>query len=400
MSKFYEDLIARNIIYQTTGENAIKGLLDHARTTVYVGFDATAPSLHVGSLFQLITLSRFQRAGHRCIVLLGGATTKVGDPSGRNKERPIMAEDAVKNNAEAIKEQIARILADKSNPIEFVNNEDWSSDSFKNYLDDVGCFPVSDLLSKDSIRQRLENGGLAFAEFNYALMQARDFLHLFRTERCQIQLGGSDQWGNITVGTELIRRLTGERAHGMTLPLVMTSQGHKMGKSESGAVWLDAFKTRVFDFYQHWYRSADDDLYRFSAWYTDLDLAAYEALCQTNVLRAKEMLAYQVTKRVHGEAEANAAMAASRAAYYGEGNGEAHLPIHVMTNVQPIQKLLDILTSSGLTPSKSSARRLIEAGGVYVNEQRQSDTEAKVDISDSIILRVGRKRIKRIMTER
>jgi tyrosyl-tRNA synthetase len=253
------------------------------------------------------------------------------------------------------------------------------------------------LLGNDSIRERLDAGGLTFREFNYALMQARDFLHLYRTEGCSLQVGGSDQWGNITAGTELIRRTCGTQAYGLTLPLVVTAQGHKMGKTAEGAIWLDADMTTPFAFYQFWYRTDDRDLRQFAAWYTDLDPVEFDHLCHDDVRAAKAKLAFAVTALVHGHDQAELAAAAGRAAFYGGRADGAQLPTCVLSEGDETPSLIDVLLTSGLAASRSSARRLIEAGGVYIDERREQDPTARLSILQPIILRAGRKRLARIV---
>ena len=403
----FEQLRGRNIIHQCSDESHLAPLIDAGGATLYQGFDATAPSLHIGSLFGLITLRRLQLAGNKIIVLLGGATSLIGDPSGKRLERPLLTPAEVACNAEGIKAQIGRILDfSGDNPAILVNNADWFANmNLLDFLRDVGkhC-PVNSMLAKDSVSSRLEaEAGLSFTEFAYQLFQGYDFLHLYREHHCTLQVGGSDQWGNITAGTELVRRAIGGQAHALTMPLVTTANGEKMGKTAQGAIWLDETRTSPYAFYQHWINTDDRDVRRFLGFYTFLSLDEIELLCQGDIRQARETLAYEVTRLVFGEEHAQGAQATSRAAFGGNLLAAIGLPVLAVSasQIEGDGMAMDVLlVNSGLADSKGAARRLIEQGGAYIGSQRIEKGNHRLTRqhfgSEGAILRAGKKRLVRL----
>jgi tyrosyl-tRNA synthetase len=403
----FENLQSRGLIHQCSDEATLAPLINAGEAILYQGFDATAPSLHVGSLFGLVTLRRLQLAGNKIIVLLGGATSLIGDPSGKRVERPLLTAAEVARNTEAIKAQIGRIVDFAGdNPAILVNNADWfASMNLLDFLRQVGkhC-PVNAMLNKDSVSSRLASeAGLSFTEFTYQLFQAYDFLHLYREHACHLQVGGSDQWGNITAGTELVRRAVGGQAHALTMPLVTTADGEKMGKTAQGAVWLDDVKTLPYDFYQYWINTDDRDVQRFLAFYTFLSVAEIAALCQADLRHARERLALEVTALVFGIIRAMAVQATSRAAFSGdaanaEGLPEIMLPASLLSSDG--LSVIELLVESGLAESRSAARRLILHGGAYVGDQRIIDCSERIPhevlVGGSMIVRAGKKRLMRV----
>lgn len=402
-----EDLVSRGIVHQCSDSQAVGAALDAGLLKPYQGFDATAPSLHVGSLAGLITLRRMQLKGNRPIILIGGATSLIGDPSGKRTERPLLSREEVRFNSEGIKSQMARIVDFAGdNPAIMVDNAEWFAQmNLLDFLREVGkhC-PVNAMLSKDAVKNRLgSESGLSFAEFSYPLFQAYDFLHLFRTYGCTMQLGGSDQWGNMTAGIDLIRRTTGTQAFAVTIPLVTTASGEKMGKTADGAVWLDPEKTSPYAFYQFWINTDDRDVERFLKYYTFLSLPTIEQLCRDDIRVAKESLAFEVTMLVHGEDAATAARATSRTAFSGCANDASGLPSVTIprTSLSSGMLVVDLLVFCGLAESKAQARRLIEQGGASIDTRRIADVSERIDVdamnAGVAILKVGKRRLLRVI---
>ncbi len=418
-SDIIADLRWRGLVYQTTDEERIGSWLLERSRTLYAGFDPTADSLHVGHLMGIIMLRRFQRAGHRPIALVGGATGMVGDPSGKTQERPLLPEETLRSNVEAIRRQLERFLDFSSGPCAalLVNNYDWMSRfGYLQFLREVGKhFPVNVMLAKDSVRSRLErsDAGLSYTEFSYMLLQAYDFVYLYQHYGCELQIGGSDQWGNITAGIDLGRRMLGAELWGLTWPLLTTSQGSKMGKTESGTIWLAAEKTSPYQFYQYWINVDDADVLRFILLFTDVTPSDYQQLAEE--LKADpsrrvphRYLAREITQLVHGPEGLATAERATRF-FFGEAiqsqdDSEleaifgdvpsGRLPRSVLED--PGLPLVDALVACGLAKSKSEARRLISQGGAYVNNRRIDDLEKRLTVADLaspsiMILRTGRK---------
>jgi tyrosyl-tRNA synthetase len=411
------DLRFRGLVHQTTDES-LGDWLRAAPRTLYAGFDPTADSLHVGHLVALMTLRRFQRAGHRPIALVGGATGMIGDPSGKSEERNLLSLDALRANVAAMQPQMAALL-DFSGPrgALLVNNYDWMSRfSYLDFLRDVGkCFPVNVMLAKDSVKARLErsDAGLSYTEFSYMLLQAFDFVHLHREHGCELQIGGSDQWGNITAGIDLARRLSGVQLHGLTCPLLTKSDGSKMGKTERGAVWLSAARTSAYQFYQFWINVEDADAGRCLRFFTELAREAIEALdaaraAQPERRESQRRLADEVTRLIHGEAGLAAARRATEIFFGAEIAGLDDVQLGEIFQEVPSRELprarleaglalIEALVECGLAKNKSEARRTIEQGGAYVNNRRMAELDAALGPADLasrtvMVLRSGKKK--------
>ncbi len=409
MANVYDTLAERGFIYQVTDEAALRRALDRP-LTLYCGYDPTAASLHIGNLTTIMLLMHMQRAGHRVIALVGGGTSMVGDPSGKTTARPILSTEEVAANQAYIKEQLARFIDFEHGHALMVNNADWLLPlNYIRFLREIGRhFSVNEMLAAETYRQRLETG-LSFLEFNYRLLQAYDFLHLFRTYDCLLQVGGSDQWGNITAGVDLIRREEGAQAFGLVIPLLTTSSGAKMGKTELGAVYLSAERTSPYEFYQYWINTEDADVGRFLAIYTLLPMEEVRALGSlegAELRRAKEVLAFEITRLVHGESAAREARSASQA-LFGQGRPTGAALEAVPTTTVPRSRLeagipaTQLFAETGLAPSVSAARRLIQQGGAYVGEQRVDDISAVVTAEalqdGEILLRAGKKSYHRVV---
>ncbi|MGV3486336.1 MAG: tyrosine--tRNA ligase [Planctomycetaceae bacterium] len=412
-----EELRWRGLIHQTTDEAELAKLLNSGRQTIYIGFDPTASSLHVGGLMQLMMLRRFQRAGHRPIALVGGATGMIGDPSGKSEERNLLSPDDLRRNVEGVAAQMRRFLDfDGEDAALLLNNFDWMQGySYLEFLRDVGKnFPIGQMMGKESVRSRLESeAGLSYTEFSYMLLQAYDFVHLARTHHCRIQAGGSDQWGNITAGIDLGRRMIGQQLFGFTAPLLTTSDGRKMGKTESGAIWLDAERTSPYVFFQYWRNVADADVMRCIAYLTELDREEYNDLqAQTQsdpgACAAQKRLAEVMTRLVHGEEGLASAMRASEMLFGGEIDRLSDKQLveifaDVPSCLAPRQNLagegwwiVEALRESGLAPSSSDARRAIADGGVYLNNRRITEVNRKLTSDDLasesvMVLRKGKR---------
>ena len=414
----FDELTWRELIHQTTSPE-LRELLGREKVTCYIGFDPSSDSLHVGSLLQILLLVRMQRAGHRPIALLGGATGMIGDPSGKSEERNLLDEAHVQRNLEGIRSQLARFLDVSPGPCQakIVNNHDWlGAVSLVTFLRDTGKnFSVNAMLDKESVRTRLteREQGISYTEFSYMLLQAMDFLHLYEAHGCTLQLGGSDQWGNITAGVDLVRRVRGGRAFGITSPLLTTSDGRKLGKTEKGAVWLDADKTSPYQFYQYWIRTEDQDVVRLVRMLTDrlreeVDALAASLAEHPERREAQRLLAHDLTVLVHGEEAAVEARKASEA-LFGQSISELgeRTLLEVMAEAPSAEQsssafgeagklLVDLLAEVGLSGSKGAARKDIVGGGIYVNNVRVADPAHRVTGKDTlagryVVLRKGKK---------
>ena len=405
-SKTVHDVfMERGFIEKVTDEEKVPEILE-GKVTCYIGFDPTASSFHVGNLVPIMSLAHMQRYGHRPIALVGGGTGLVGDPSGKDEMRQILTYEEIAQNAEAQRKQFARFLDFSNNKALLLNNADWLTKlNYIDFLRDIGVhFSVNRMLSAESVRIRLETG-LSFIEFNYQLLQAYDFWYQFKHYSCLIQMGGSDQWGNIVAGIDLIRRLEGKQAYGITFPLIMTADGKKMGKTEKGAVWLDPQRTSPYEYYQFWINTDDRDVKRFLALFTFLpmeEVEEYGELKGADIREAKDVLAFEATKIVHGEEEAKKARTASRALFSKEETDEDLIPTTYLEKEKfirgiPIFKLFEV---SSLCTSGSEARRLIEQGGAYVNNKRVDQFDLAIKLDDfeggGILLRAGKKKFHRI----
>ena len=401
----YEELVARGLIAQVTDENEIKDMINRGEAVFYIGFDPTADSLHVGHFMALCLMRRLQMAGNRPIVLIGGGTAMIGDPSGRTDMRQMMTKETIAHNVECFKRQMSRFIDFGEGKAILVNNADWLLGlNYIELLRDVGaCFSVNRMLTAECYKQRLERG-LSFLEFNYMIMQSYDFLELFKRYGCNMQFGGDDQWSNMLYGTELIRRKLGKDAYAMTITLLLNSEGKKMGKTQSGAVWLDPEKTSPFDFYQYWRNVGDSDVMKCIRMLTFLPIEEIEAMSSwegAQLNEAKDILAYELTKLVHGEEEAERARAASRALFSGGVGGD--VPTVTLSDSDFTDGKVDILTmlvSSGLVPSRSEARRAVVQGGVTLDGEKIVDIAAsftKEDLAEGRLLRRGKKSYKKIL---
>ena len=401
----YDELVARGLIAQVTDEKEIKELINSGKAVFYIGFDPTADSLHVGHFMALCLMRRLQMAGNRPIALIGGGTGYIGDPSGRSDMRSMMTPEMIEHNCECFRRQMSRFIEFGEGKAMMVNNADWLLNlNYIELLREVGaCFSVNNMLRAECYKQRMEKG-LSFLEFNYMIMQSYDFYHLYQTYGCNMQFGGDDQWSNMLGGTELIRRKLGKDAYAMTITLLLNSEGKKMGKTASGAVWLDPNKTSPFEFYQYWRNVGDRDVLKCIRMLTFLPLEEIDAMDHwegSRLNEAKDILAYELTRMVHGEEEANAARAASRALF--AGGADADIPTETLSNADLTDGALDILTAlvrAGLVPSKSEARRAVEQGGVTADGEKITDIRAAFSaeqLRTGVVLRRGKKSYKKIV---
>ena len=397
----YEELVARGLIAQVTNEEEIREMVNNGKATFYIGFDCTADSLHVGHFMALCLMKRLQMAGNKPIALIGDGTTLIGDPSGRTDMRQMLTEETIKHNAECFKRQMEKFIDFSEGKALMLYNSEWLKPlNYIEMLREVGaCFSVNNMLRAECYKQRMEKG-LSFLEFNYMIMQSYDFYYMFQHYGCNMQFGGNDQWSNMLGGTELIRRKLGKDAHAMTITLLLNSEGKKMGKTASGAVWLDPNKTSPFEFFQYWRNVDDADVLKCIRMLTFLPLEEIDKMSGwegSQLNEAKEILAYELTKLVHGEEEAEKAKAASRALFSGAGDTE-HMPTTELTNDDFGGGSIDVLTllvKCGLAASKGEARRLVQQGGVSVNDEKVSAIETTFGCEqftgDGVIIKKGKK---------
>ncbi len=390
----YDELVARGLIAQVTNEEEIKKMINEGKATFYIGFDATADSLHVGHFMALCLMKRLQMAGNKPIALLGGGTGMIGDPSGKSDMRKMLTPETIQHNIDCFKKQMSRFIDFSDGKAIMVNNADWLMNL--NYIDvlrEVGaCFSVNKMLSFECYKQRWERG-LTFLEFNYMIMQSYDFYMLYQKYGCNMQFGGDDQWANMLGGTELIRKKLGKDAHAMTITLLLNSEGKKMGKTEKGAVWLDPEKTSPFEFFQYWRNVADADVMKCIRMLTFLPIEEIEAMSGwegSQLNKAKEILAYELTKLVHGEEEANKALDAAKALFGGKGNTE-NMPTTELELPEGKIGILDLMVAAKLVNSKREARTLIAGKGVAVNDIIVEDPNAEITIDGEVIIRKGKK---------
>jgi len=398
----FDELKARGLIAQMTDEEQIKDLINNGKATFYIGFDPTADSLHVGHFMALCLMKRLQMAGNRPIALIGGGTAMIGDPSGRTDMRSMMTPETIQHNCDCFKKQMERFIEFGEGKAQMVNNADWLMDlNYIEVLREVGaCFSVNNMLRAECYKQRMEKG-LSFLEFNYMIMQSYDFYHLYKHYDCNFQFGGNDQWSNMLGGTELIRRKLGKDAHAMTITLLLNSEGKKMGKTASGAVWLDPNKTSPFDFYQYWRNVSDNDVLKCIRMLTFLPLEQIDEMDKwegSQLNTAKEILAYELTKLVHGDEEANKAQAAAKALFAGGGANAENMPTTTLEDADFADGkilVIDMLLKSALCASKSEARRLIQQGGILVGEEKITALDATVAIDafgeEGVIVKKGKK---------
>ena len=405
----YEELVERGLIAQVTDEDELKELINAGKATFYIGFDATADSLHVGHFMALCLMKRLQMSGNRPIALVGGGTTMIGDPSGRSDMRQMMTPEMINHNCECFKKQMAKFIDFSDDKAILVNNADWLLDlNYVDVLREVGsCFSVNRMLSAECYKQRMDReGGLTFLEFNYMIMQAYDFYQLYQKYGCQMQLGGNDQWSNMLAGTDLIRRKLGKNAYAMTITLLLNSEGKKMGKTQSGAVWLDPNKTSPFEFYQYWRNVSDADVIKCLKMLTFLPLEEIKEMEKwegSELNKAKEILAYELTTLVHSEEDAKAAQESARA-LFSQGNA-ANMPTVELSDADLEDGKIDIislLVKADLAPSRSEARRNIQQGGVSVNGEKVTDiqaTVAKEELVEGAVVKRGKKKFKKVIVK-
>ena len=397
----YEELVARGLIAQVTDEDEIRELVNSGKATFYIGFDPTADSLHVGHFMALCLMKRLQMAGNKPIALVGGGTGMIGDPSGRTDMRQMMTKETIQHNVDCFKKQMSRFIDFSEGKALLVNNADWLLDlNYVELLRDVGaCFSVNNMLRAECYKQRMEKG-LSFLEFNYMIMQSYDFYALYQKYGCNMQFGGDDQWSNMLGGTELIRRKLGKNAYAMTINLLLNSEGKKMGKTQSGAVWLSAEKTSPYDFYQYWRNVDDGDVIKCLKMLTFLPLEEIDELAKlegSEINKAKEILAHELTELVHGKDEADKAQEAARAIFANKTNSD-NMPSTTLTEADFADGeigILDLMKKCGLIPSNGEGRRLIQQGGVSVDDEKVTDVYAKVAKSDFekgyVVIKKGKK---------
>lgn len=407
MKSVFDELQLRGFVEQMSDETALRQLLESKKITCYVGFDPTADSLHVGSLVPIMALAHMQRWGHKPIAILGGGTTMVGDPSGKTELRQMLTREQIIANGQKIKQQLARFLSFDKGLAMMIDNADWLLNlNYIDFLRDIGKhFSVNRMLAAEAYKIRLE-AGLSLIEFNYQVLQAYDYLMLYRRHGCALQMGGNDQWGNILAGVDLIRRVESAEVQALTFPLITTAGGAKMGKTAKGAIWLDAQRTSTYEFYQYWINTDDRDVGRFIKVFTFLpmkEIVELEKLQGADLREAKQVLAFEVTKTVHGETEATQARDASQAMFGGGQSENIPSSEWAIQDLQTGISVVDLFVKSGLVSSKSDARRLIEQGGAYVNQRRIESHEEKIDMMDvndgGLILRAGKKRYHRVIVQ-
>ena len=405
--QIYDELIARGLLAQVTDEDEIRDLVNNGKATFYIGFDCTADSLTAGHFMALTLMKRMQMAGNKPIALIGGGTTMIGDPSGRTDMRKMLTREEIDHNAECFKRQMERFIEFGEGKAMMLNNADWLLNlNYVELLREVGaCFSVNNMLRAECYKQRMEKG-LSFLEFNYMIMQSYDFYHMFQKYGCNMQFGGDDQWSNMLGGTELIRRKLGKDAYAMTITLLLNSEGKKMGKTQSGAVWLDPNKTSPFDFYQYWRNVDDADVIKCMRLLTFLPLEQIDEMAKwegSQLNKAKEILAYELTNLVHGEEEAKKAQEGARALFSG-GADTAHMPSTELTDEDFTEEgtidLITMLIKTGLVPTRSEGRRAIEQGGVSIDGEKITDikhTVAKDALAgDGVVLKRGKKKFNRV----
>ena len=395
----YEELVRRGLIAQVTDEKEISNMINNGKAVFYIGFDPTADSLHVGHFMALCLMKRLQMAGNKPIALVGGGTGMIGDPSGKSDMRKMLTPETIQHNCECVKKQMSRFIDFSDGKALMVNNGDWLLNL--NYIDvlrEVGaCFSVNKMLTFECYKQRMERG-LTFLEFNYMIMQSYDFYRLFQDYGCNMQFGGDDQWANMLGGTELIRKKLGKDAHAMTITLLLNSEGKKMGKTEKGAVWLDAEKTSPYDFYQYWRNVNDADVIKCLKLLTFVPIEEIEEMEKhmegAEFNKAKELLAFELTKMIHGEEEAKKADAAAKAIFGGGADSE-DMPTTTLTadDVDENKQIgiLTLLVKAGLCPSNGEARRLVQQNGIAVNGEKFTDPKGMVDLSEQVIIKKGKK---------
>lgn len=404
----FEQLKTRGFVFQTTHEEELKKVLSNGPITFYLGIDPTADNLHIGHFFGLQMARILQDCGHKCIILVGGATALIGDPSGKKDMRKMMSKEEVAHNAQEIKDLLKKFIAfDGENPAIIVDNADWLKPAtYIDFLREVGVhFNVNEMLTKDLYKSRLQQGGLTFMEMGYTLMQAYDFVYLNDKYNCILQIGGSDQWGNITAGTDLSRKMNyldgtpRPLMMGLTCPLLTNANGVKMGKTEKGTLWVSRDKTSAFEFYQHFVNCMDQDVERLLRFFTKIDVNEIKKMCEEDIVKAKKLMAYEVTKLVHGEEGATSAVETSKSLFANGGQDTANMPTEKL-NAQGQMNILDFLASLSIISSKSEARRLLEQNGIMINNEKKSDMSEMIDLSKKeFIVKKGKKTFVKVIVE-
>ena len=404
MNKALKILQERGFIRQCTDLQILSDRMDKGQIAFYTGIDPTGSSLHIGHMVPIFALKHLCREGHKGVVLVGGGTSRIGDPSGKTEMRKMLSYDELDKNAASIQKQIEKFLAEDIENVRFVNNKDWLADlNYIDFLRDIGShFSVNKMLSFEAYKKRMETG-LSFLEFNYQLLQSYDFLMLNQNYNVELQIGGDDQWGNMVAGSDLIRRKGGGEVFALTFPLVTRADGQKMGKSEKGALFLDPTLVSPYDFFQYWRNTADADVEKFMLLFTFLPIEEIKSVCAGDINKAKERLAFEVTALIHGKEEAEKALEGARAAFSGGGNKEAMPTANLsLSKLNEGIGVIDLFAEAGLASTKSDARRLVEQGGAFINEEKISDIKAligkeKLDKDKEMILRAGKKRFMRII---
>ncbi|UTY23228.1 tyrosine--tRNA ligase [Treponema denticola] len=404
MNKALKILQERGFIQQCTDLQALSDRMDKGQIAFYTGIDPTGSSLHIGHMVPIFALKHLCSEGHKGAVLVGGGTSRIGDPSGKTEMRKMLSYDELDKNAASIQKQIEKFLAEDIKNVRFVNNKDWLADlNYIDFLRDIGShFSVNKMLSFEAYKKRMETG-LSFLEFNYQLLQSYDFLMLNQNYNVELQIGGDDQWGNMVAGSDLIRRKGGGEVFALTFSLVTRADGQKMGKSEKGALFLDPALLSPYDFFQYWRNTADADAEKFMLLFTFLPIEEIKSVCAGDINKAKERLAFEVTALIHGKEEAEKALEGARAAFSGGGNKDAMPTANLsLSKLNEGIGVLDLFAEAGLASTKSDARRLIEQGGAFINEEKISDIKAligkeKLDKDNEMILRAGKKRFMRII---
>ncbi|MGI5079138.1 tyrosine--tRNA ligase [Treponema denticola] len=404
MNKALKILQERGFIQQCTDLQALSDRMDKGQIAFYTGIDPTGSSLHIGHMVPIFALKHLCREGHKGVVLVGGGTSRIGDPSGKTEMRKMLSYDELDKNAASIQKQIEKFLAKDIKNVRFVNNKDWLADlNYIDFLRDIGShFSVNKMLSFEAYKKRMETG-LSFLEFNYQLLQSYDFLMLNQNYNIELQIGGDDQWGNMVAGSDLIRRKGGGEVFALTFSLVTRADGQKMGKSEKGALFLDTALVSPYDFFQYWRNTADADVEKFMLLFTFLSIEEIKSVCAGDINKAKERLAFEVTALIHGKEEAEKALEGARAAFSGGGNKDAMPTANLsLSKLNEGIGIIDLFAEAGLASTKSDARRLVEQGGAFINEEKISDIKAligkeKLDKDNEMILRAGKKRFMRII---
>ena len=404
MNKALKILQERGFIQQCTDLQALSDRMDKGQIAFYTGIDPTGSSLHIGHMVPIFALKHLCREGHKGVVLVGGGTSRIGDPSGKTEMRKMLSYDELDKNAASIQKQIEKFLAKDIKNVRFVNNKEWLADlNYIDFLRDIGShFSVNKMLSFEAYKKRMETG-LSFLEFNYQLLQSYDFLMLNQNYNIELQIGGDDQWGNMVAGSDLIRRKGGGEVFALTFSLVTRADGQKMGKSEKGALFLDTALVSPYDFFQYWRNTADADVEKFMLLFTFLSIEEIKSVCAGDINKAKERLAFEVTALIHGKEEAEKALEGARAAFSGGGNKDAMPTANLsLSKLNEGIGIIDLFAEAGLASTKSDARRLVEQGGAFINEEKISDIKAligkeKLDKDNEMILRAGKKRFMRII---